>query len=473
MACSTPSGAPAIKPEPEPDPLNNEVHGQRHLAPLLSALGLVADIYDLNIINLVRPTLEAEFGTFTYIQDACITGAALIGAVVGQVGFGLAADRLGRRVMFVSTATLVGLASLASAFLVPGIWWLPLWRFLLGMGIGGEYPLAAANTMENVVAKSSGWMLAAVFSSFAIGQVLGPVVVLLLASMSPSDSFVWRGCFAIGAAFALAIAMLRYALLNETASFRNTDSKNREDSMISALWAMRRCLAGTVVGWFLYDVVTYGLGLFSSTIFPAEPGVATAKVLLLLNLASTPGYFFPIFVATVLPMRQMMLLGLSGMIVTLLMLWRTFDPAIANTKNFMFILCWTLMRWSDTMGPGVATFTIPGQIYPTRIRATAHGMSAAAGKLGGFVGTMIFPFMENLVGLRCVFVFMAAVCCVLILCVILLTPLYDSSHLEEIARHDKDPCLAQQAAQAERMLFEHGGSKGESMPLAAAGARVS
>merc|ERR1740123_2469999 len=55
----------------------------------------------------------------------------------------------------------------------------------------------------------------------------------------------------------------------------------------------------------------------------------------------------------------------------------------------------SIMRFLDALGPGMVTFCLPAQVFPTRIRATAHGISAAAGKLGAVVGTITFPYLST------------------------------------------------------------------------------
>jgi MFS family permease len=79
---------------------------------------------------------------------------ALAGAIVGQLGFGAIADLIGRRSVFIMTCTIVITGSILSATVVDSASFglyaqLSLWRFLLGVGVGGEYPLSAAVTAES------------------------------------------------------------------------------------------------------------------------------------------------------------------------------------------------------------------------------------------------------------------------------------------------------------------------------------
>jgi len=460
---------------------------QGSLTAILSCFGLMADIYDFHIVNLVRPVLEEEFGPIAPSQNAMLTGAALFGSVIGMIGFGAAADVLGRRCLFISTAILVGVASLgcmcAGPFMGLGMYEvLAIWRFVLGLGIGGEYPLAAASIVENNDSATSATGLAVAFSGMALGQLLAPGLVMLLAGPLDVDhSKLWRFGFGFGAVLALVVALLRYVALRETKGWTDSQqeiSRSSNDSRVqlspqappagrvfrdkaAALMAMKWSLISTVGGWFIYDVVTYGTGLYSTTIFPAPAGIGSAKVVLYINLLSLPGYAGAIYFASFCRQKHMQLAGLVGMSLCFMLM------AVFHRREYRegigYMSVFAVQRSIDAMGPGIATFAIPGQIYPTRIRATAHGISAAAGKLGGVVGTVIFPMLWESAGLQAAMAFMAFTSAIAAFWTQLFTPLYDSSALGEIEALDSTMGVVQQAAMAEAILF--GSIKAESTSL--------
>lgn len=124
---------------------------------LISGAGFLADAYDLFVINLsVDLMSRCEYKSeLTSVLKSRIKSMALAGAIVGQLGFGSVADLIGRKWVFIMTCTIVILGSVLSATVVDssggfGIFsQLSLWRFLLGVGVGGEYPLSAAVTAES------------------------------------------------------------------------------------------------------------------------------------------------------------------------------------------------------------------------------------------------------------------------------------------------------------------------------------
>ena len=123
---------------------------------LISGAGFLADAYDLFVINVVVDMMsQVDYKQpLTNELKSNVKTTALIGAVVGQIGFGATADLIGRRKVFIMTCSLVIIGALLSATVQDtetfGIYsQLALWRFVLGVGVGGEYPLSAAITSES------------------------------------------------------------------------------------------------------------------------------------------------------------------------------------------------------------------------------------------------------------------------------------------------------------------------------------
>eukprot|EP00920_Eleutheroschizon_duboscqi_P005170 GHVT01011920.1.p1 GENE.GHVT01011920.1~~GHVT01011920.1.p1 ORF type:complete len:710 (+),score=154.53 GHVT01011920.1:112-2241(+) len=195
---------------------------KEQLAILGCGLGFFADAYDFFVIDLVLDILIALEGP-TSLQISIVAAATLAGAFLGQIAFGLFADLLGRRFCFLLTAALVVVGALlsASSCHIPAgtsLPWPPLLaqiaiaRFLLGLGVGGEYPLAAAVSSESAEVHVQIKTVAAVFSTQGLGLLLSPVLVYALLRGGLSLESTWRLAFAFGAlpsmlAFALRLQM--------------------------------------------------------------------------------------------------------------------------------------------------------------------------------------------------------------------------------------------------------------------------
>lgn len=113
------------------------------------------------------------------------------------------ADIVGRKRIFVATAALISVGSIGSAFVMdtPSLTiygQLACWRFILGCGVGGEYPLAATVTSESSSAENRGKLMAGVFAMQGVGSLLSVVVVVLCLLLGCSNAFTWRFALAFG-----------------------------------------------------------------------------------------------------------------------------------------------------------------------------------------------------------------------------------------------------------------------------------
>ena len=170
------------------------------LKTFVAGAGFMSDAYDLFIIDVVKNVMS-ELYPQSAAQTAAVSTAALVGAVLGQLVFGALADKVGRRVIFMVTLTLVVLSSLGSATITDdgkGAIYAQLaaWRFLLGFGVGGEYPLSATITSEGAATRSRGYAVALVFAMQGVGKILAAAVNASCLSSGMSLDSAWR--FALG-----------------------------------------------------------------------------------------------------------------------------------------------------------------------------------------------------------------------------------------------------------------------------------
>lgn len=156
------------------------------------------------VINLVLRLLREEYPQYNrpnviHILEGSVASAALIGSILGQVIAGACADIFGRKKLFVLTAALITIGSLGSACSIntPNLTiygQICCWRFFLGAGVGGEYPLAATVTCESSSASKRGSLMAAVFAMQGIGSLLSGIIVYLCLSLGCSTNFTWVSC---------------------------------------------------------------------------------------------------------------------------------------------------------------------------------------------------------------------------------------------------------------------------------------
>jgi PHS family inorganic phosphate transporter-like MFS transporter len=196
-------------------------------------------------------------------------------------------------------------------------------------------------------------------------------------------------------------------------------------------WPNLQLLFGVAYSWFAVDVAFYGLGLNSATILTSEvltlagigdhipisqinSPVGKYKTLhnvaegnLVVSLAGLlPGYYATFFLIDSWGRKPIQFMGFSALTVLLAILAGIYpgpSPTLdqeSRAKAFVALYC--LANFFTNFGPNVTTFIIPGEIFPTRYRSTAHGIAAASGKLGAIVAQIIFNANKSDTKLRAI-----------------------------------------------------------------------
>jgi PHS family inorganic phosphate transporter-like MFS transporter len=408
----------------------------------------MSDAYDLFVINLVKNVL---FQVYPLAKDAAqnkaldtslaaaITTAALVGAIFGQLTFGFFADYLGRRVIFITTISLVILGSLGSATCsapssppstdysgnVSVYYQLVFWRLLLGFGVGGEYPLSATISAESNNTKQRGTAVASVFSMQGVGNLLASVVMICCLRSSLPLDVVWRIALGIGALPGICTVYWRYRMeeshhftaitsgdvmsigdSSDEESLLKTDTsssavaapaKGSFKRTLQTIWEFRWTLLGTAGNWLIFDIVFYGNGLFSSTVLTGIGyGSGSLEDLAIGNafigLIGLPGYFVALATIDRLGRKNIQIMGFVCTAIVFLFMAIFLDP-LEKKYSGLFIFLYGLTFFFANFGPNMSTFVIPSEAFPTRAKATCHGISAASGKVGAAIGSSVFPIL--------------------------------------------------------------------------------
>ncbi|KPW99750.1 Major facilitator family transporter [Pseudomonas syringae pv. castaneae] len=179
---------------------------------LVVALGItwLLDGLEVTLAGSVAGALKASPSLNLTNGDVGLAGAAYIaGAVLGALFFGWLADRLGRRKLFFITLLLYVGATAATAFSF-SVWSFMLFRFLTGMGIGGEYTAINSTIQEFTPARYRGWVDLTINGTFWLGAALGAIgSIVLLDPQWVGAELGWRLCFGIGAVLGLLVMLMR------------------------------------------------------------------------------------------------------------------------------------------------------------------------------------------------------------------------------------------------------------------------
>ncbi|KAG6841477.1 hypothetical protein C0991_010665 [Blastosporella zonata] len=444
---------------------------------LVAGVGFFTDAYDIFAINIASTMLGYVYGTGSALnksgqklnkaQDLGIKVATPVGTLVGQLLFGWLADVVGRKRMYGIELMIIIIATFGQALSGAGhavgiIGVLVVWRFLMGIGIGGDYPLSAVISSEFASTRIRGRMMTAVFSAQGWGNFTAALVGFIIVSAyknailnDPSVDnpvhvdFIWRILIGLGCVPGV-VALYFRLTIPETPRFtmdieRNVqqasdDIKNvltignsavDPDAPVQRVnapkaswadfrrhfgqWKNLKVLIGTSWSWFALDIAFYGLGLNSSIILTAiNFGTPLTKGTRLIfdNLSNIcignlilsaggllPGYYFTFFFIDRWGRKPIQLMGFIMLTILFVVMGFGYEKLTATraaTKGFFALYC--LANFFQNFGPNTTTFVIPGEVFPTRYRSTAHGISAASGKLGAIVAQAGFAQLKDIGG---------------------------------------------------------------------------
>jgi MFS family permease len=346
--------------------------------------------------------------------------------------------------------------ALASAFALNFVW-LVVARFVLGLGIGGDYPVSAVMMSEYSNRDDRGRLVGLVFSMQALGLIVGPLVGLILLASGIDHDLVWRLLLGFGAIPAAAAIYMRSKMPEsprylaqiaerenglrppvETGSAQLPVGPSR--SGIVALLRDRRLLLlliGTAGSWFFFDYAYYGNTLSLPAIMKGVDPNASLITKLALTLAmfvvfAVPGYLLAVWRMDRIGHRRLQLTGFAAMAVLFLILGAVRQ---LTTEIGPFVALFGVSYFFVQFGPNTTTFVLPSEVFPVRMRTTGHGISAGIGKLGAFAGVFLVPQLQAHIGLRGMLA-VAAGAAVLGICTTWILPEPARRDLEELATAD-------------------------------------
>ncbi len=401
---------------------------------ITAGMGFFTDAYDLFIIGVVTSLLATLWRLTTY-QTMWLNGTALLAAALGAVLFGRLMDRWGRKAVYGLEAALMAAGALMSA-LSPNWYLLLATRFIVGLGVGGDYPMSAVLMSEYSNRRNRGLLVTMVFAMQGIGLLAGPAVTAgLLAAGVPAD-LAWRLMLGLGAIPAAAVIYLRRRM-PETPHFTLSVRGETEAAteLVERLTGLRPTapgrvltldrdarvlfreplflvtLLGTAGSWFLLDAAFYGNAVSTSlvlkTLLPHGGLLSNTLVAAAVFLvAAVPGYWLAACAIDRLGRVFMQTLGFAVMGAAYLVL--ALAPGLVAMPA-VFLIVYAISYFFIEFGPNVTTFVIPAEVFPVTFRGWGHGLSAAVGKLGAFLGVFLFPLLLLRIHLPGIMEIMAAI----------------------------------------------------------------
>ncbi|CAK9171197.1 unnamed protein product [Ilex paraguariensis] len=462
---------------------------------VIAGMGFLTDAYDLFCISLVTKLLgriyyhvdgSSKPGSLPPNVAAAVNVVPLCGTLAGQLFFGWLGDKMGRKrvygitlmlMMFCYIASGLSFGSSPRAVKVT----LCFFRFWLGFGIGGDYPLSATIMAAYSNKKTRGAFVAAVFAMQGVGILLGGVVALTVSSIfrakfdappysvdplgsTPAEAdYVWRIILMLGAVPA-ALTYYWRMKLPETARYTALVAKNATKASEDMSKVLNVEIQAEKEKPLDIKSNSFGQNLFQKDIFsaigwlPKAPTMSALDELYKIARAQSIlafcgtflGYWFTVFLIDRIGRFSIQLLGFFFMTVFMFALAIPYNHWIQKGNHAGFLVMYGLTFFFANFGPNSTTFVVPAEVFPARLRSTCHGISAAAGKAGAIVGAFGFlyaaqnqdkskadPGYPAGIGMRYALMVLGVIN-VLGLCCTFLVPETKGKSLEEMSRENEE-----------------------------------
>ncbi len=422
---------------------------------LLAGLGWMFDAMDIGLLSFVLVALAGEWG-LSQGQVGAVISIGLFGMFVGAAASGVLADRYGRKAILMVTLLVYSVATGLTA-LAWGYGVLLLLRFVTGLGLGGELPVASTLVAEVSPAKQRGRMLVLLESFWAYGWILAALIGYLVI-----PEYGWRVAFLIGALPAFYVIILRrrlpespryllrkgrHAEAREAAAtlgieYEGMGEEQRGGSSfgggtgLGLLWSApyARRTAMLWVLWFGMVFSYYGIFTWLPQILATSAGyglVRSFEFVLLITLAQIPGYFSAAYLVERWGRKATLVTYLLGSAAAALAFG--LRGLGADASGAELVLWGSLVSFFNLGAWGVLYGYTP-ELYPTAARGSGAGWAAGIGRIGGIVGPYLVGLMlGGTFGPGAVFVVFAAVLLVIALDVLILGEETMGRTLDEIS----------------------------------------
>ena len=374
---------------------------------VVAGIGWVFDSMDTGLIAFVLPLLIKEWG-LSATQAGMLGSIGLVGMALGAVAAGTLADRVGRKTVFSVTIVLYSLATGLCA-VAPNYELLVLFRFLVGLGLGGELPVAATLVTEYVPGRARGRFMVLLESFWAVGWLLAALIAYFIIPVTG-----WRTAFLIGALPALYTMVIRMHLpesvryllkkgkieearkivssLEERCPMEprplevtEKDVAEETKGSFTSLWTSR-FIKRTVMLWLVWFGIVFSYyGVFMwlpSLVFKQGfTVVKTFEYVLVMTLSQLPGYAAAAWLVDRLGRRYTLSLFLLGSGIA--------SYFFGHAETVTALLCWGATMSFFNLGAWGVIYTYTPELYPTEIRGLGCGWATGFGRVGGMVAPLL------------------------------------------------------------------------------------
>ena len=353
-------------------------------------LGWTLAGFDFGVLILIIVPIAKEFDVSVAAAVAAVVTVPLWVRLVGAVASGWLADRVGRKIPLMISILLYSICNFIAGF-SPTLAFLFLFRMLLGVGVGAEWPAGATLAMESWPARSRGLMGGILQGSWAFGILLASLLYGAL-----YESIGWRGMLWIGILPALAAVYVLY-FVSEPAIWLENRRKQREEKRevrVPLFSIFKPLLLGntlTACWWIASASVVYfsTITLFSTYVqkdLNLSPGLVAAP-LAFANLVTFFGMGFWGWLGDKIGRRWSIIVQ---SIVTCLV-----APSYLLTTDVDWIFAGLVLQGFSAAAMTALSSSYLAERFPTEVRATACAVCFSLGGILGGMATLLLTYFAS------------------------------------------------------------------------------
>lgn len=345
---------------------------------IISGLSWVFDAMDVGLISFIAAALILEWGLTP--QEAGLLGSVnAVGMIIGAIVAGSLADRIGRNKILMFTVLLFSIASGLSALATTFTFFLIL-RFFIGLGLGGELPVASTLVAENVPAHKRGRTVVLLESFWAVGWILSAVIAYFI-----MPEWGWRAALIIGALPAFLAIYMRKGLPDSPQFQSVNKEKTSILQNIKTLWSPEFSRQTTMlwIVWFFVMFSYHGMFLWLPSVMVLK-GFGLIKsfgYILLMTLTQLPGFFSAAWLIEKV--------GRKFVLITYLIMASISALIFGNADTLPMLIGGGMALSFFFLGVTGTLYAYTTDHYNAKIRATGSGMANAAGRVGAILGPLI------------------------------------------------------------------------------------
>jgi putative MFS transporter len=394
--------------------------------------------------GVALPLIAKTFSLGSF-ELSIVTATSLFGILIGATLLGGMADIFGRKTMFIAEMVLFTVF-LVALTLAQNFIWLVVCLFGIGMALGCDYPTAHMVISEAVPSRGRGGLVLGAFAFQAVGAICGAGLGFIILSFYPQLD-AWRWMFAAAILPAIAVVSGRFFICDsahwlvsrgrlkeaeaETHKLLKREpqypkvvqlhdphvaldgGRKEPERHIAVLFDAqhRRATLLASVPWFLQDLSTYGIGIFTPIILAATIGTAGAvtdvpgivhKVLLsaqgtaMLDVLLIVGILAAISLVEKTGRIKLQIFGFVGCAVGLGLAALSL---VGGGHNMPLLFAgFMLFNFMTNLGPNAQTYLLAGEVFPTAIRGYGAGFAASFAKIGAVLTAFLFPILLKAIG---------------------------------------------------------------------------